>query len=320
MNKINFNSEIEQAYNRIKDHIYSTPLIKAYGLSQLLDAEVYLKLENIQLTSSFKIRGAFNKLLKLNADEKSRGVVAASMGNHGAAVAFAGKKLNVPVKIFAPKHVSSSKIESMKLFGAEVILSGNDCLQAEMAAKNYANEHNQIFISPYNDLDIIFGQGTIGYELMQQASDIDEIYIAIGGGGLISGISAYTKSVDARINIIGCLPLNSPIMYESIKANKIIELENKPTLSDGTAGNIEANAITFDFCKQNVDDYALVTEDEIIEAIKLLLYKEHILVEGAAAITLAAAIKNKEQIKHKKIVLIICGGNISEADLKKVIC
>lgn len=315
----NLESKIQEAYLRIKPFIYYTPIIKAHHLSKLLNADIYLKLENTQHTSSFKTRGAFNKLLSLPHQEKTKGVIAASSGNHGAAVAYACQKLCIHAQIFVPETTANSKLESIKLFGADIIIEGKDCGITEENAKKVANQKNIPFISPYNDIDIITGQGTIAYEILKSIPNIDVIYTSVGGGGLISGIAGYTKSVNKNIKVVGCLPMNSPVMYESIKAGKIVECENKHTLSDGTAGNIEEQSITFDFCKKYVDEFSLVNEKEIEESFKFLLFKEHILVEGAAAVSVAALIKNKEKIRGKKIAVIICGSNIDQHSIKEIL-
>lgn len=309
--------QITEAYQRIRKYIYKTPLIKAYGLSKQLNADIYLKLENIQPTSSFKIRGAFNKLLTLSPEKTKKGIVTASSGNHGMAVAFASHQMNIKTAIFVPQNVEDAKVDGIKRFGGELIYKGTDCLITEKEAKKYAIKHKMEYISPYNDLDVIHGQGTIAHELMQQKKNIDQIYISVGGGGLISGISTYFQS--SNIEIIGCSPQNSPVMAECIKAGKIIEIPTYPTLSGGTSGNIEMDSITFDFCRKNIDQFFLVTEDEIKNAMRTLISNEHFLVEGAGAIPLAALIKNKDSTKNKKIILIICGGNLGLKTLKSIL-
>ncbi len=320
METLNFKKAVEAAHAKIRPYLYQTPLIKAYALSHRLDADIYLKLENTQLTHSFKIRGAFNKVLSLPPEERQRGVITASTGNHGAAVAFACQKMNIPAKIFVAHNTPDSKTQSIKQFGGELILSGADCGEAEQNARAYAAENQLTYISPYNDIDVICGQGTIGCEILSVMDDLDEIYISVGGGGLISGIAGYLKSVKKDVKAIACLPENSPVMYESVQAGKIVTFANKPTLSDSTAGNLDLDSVTFDFCKQYVDDYTLVSESEIAQAIKLFLTQEHMLVEGAAAVPLAALLKAKDKIQGKKIVIVVCGANITLERLKQVIC
>ncbi len=317
---INMKSEITEAYNRIHPHIRYTPLIKANAISELLQANVYLKLENIQITHSFKLRGAFNKLLVMPQEIRERGVIAASSGNHGAAVSYACRQLGVTAKIFVPNTVPATKLEAIKLYGAEVLIYGDDAGITEQYAREQAAVQGVEYISPYNDIAVICGQGTIGYELYMQLPEMDEIYIAVGGGGLISGIASYLKAVNAKIKTVGCLPENSPAMYECIKAGKMVEVEITPTLSDGTAGNNDLDSITLDFCQRYVDAYQLTTEAEIKAAMRMLLAKEHLLVEGSVGVALAALLQNKNRVLNKNIVVVVCGGNISLNTLQKVIC
>jgi len=193
-------------------------------------------------------------------------------------------------------------------------------VEAENYARKVAEKRSSIYVSPYNDIHIISGQGTIGIELEGQLEKIDSVLVPVGGGGLISGIASYLKSKNEKIEIIGCQPENSPTMYESIKANKIVEIVSKPTLSDGSAGGIEQNAITFDLCKRYVDDYVIVTEDEIKEAIKIILSKHYMLVEGAAALPIASYIKQIKKFNKKRVVLIISGAKIGIEMLKQILC
>ena len=207
----------------------------------------------------------------------------------------------------------------MKYYSVNLKFYGTDCDDTEAYARRIANKNNQVYISPYNDRKIIGGQGTIGVELKNQLKKIDYVFASIGGGGLISGIGGYLKLVDKKIKVIGCLPRNSPVMYESIKAGKIIDMKTKPTLSDGTAGGIEHGSITFELCKKFVDDYILVNENEIKKAIKLILGKHHLVIEGTAGVTVASLIKEKNKFKNKNIVLVICGGNITLDKLKDIL-
>lgn len=192
-------------------------------------------------------------------------------------------------------------------------------MQTELHALEYAKQHDMIYISPYNDVQVIGGQGTIGIELMEQLNDIDAIFVPIGGGGLISSIAGYIKSVVPKTKIIGCLPKNSPVMAESVRAGRIIEMQTLPTLSDATAGGIEPDAITFDICKQLIDDYILVSESEIKDAIITLIKTQHLLTEGAAGVALAAFLKSSEQFRDKNIVVILSGANISLDMLKTIL-
>lgn len=312
--------EALEAEKRIRKLIRETPLEYSHYLSQLGNCQVYLKLENLQLTGSFKLRGALNKLFSLTQKEREKGVITASTGNHGAAFVYGIKAVDCNGTIYLPENSSQAKIETLRQYDAELKFHGDDCVKAEIFAKNMAKKYGQVYISPYNDLKIIGGQATIGIELMKQIKKIDTVLVPVGGGGLISGIAGYLKSENKNIEIIGCQPEASAVMYESIKAGKIIEKESKPTISDGSAGGIEKAAITFDICKNYVDDFIIVTEDEIREAIKLFLEKQYMLIEGAGALSVASFIQAQEKFVDKNVVLIISGAKISLDTLKKVLC
>jgi len=312
--------EVLAAEKRIKKYIRETPLEFSPYLSDLCKCNVFLKLENLQLTGSFKIRGAFNKLLSLSKKQKENGVITASTGNHALGVAYALKKLGYKGTIYLPTNASKAKIEALSYYDVPLKYHSTDCVETEVFARKVAEENNLVFVSPYNDPQIIGGQGTIAAELVRQLEKIDYVLVPIGGGGLISGIAGFLKIKDKNIKIIGCMPKNSPVMSESIKADKIINMKTKPTLSDGTAGGIEPDAITFDICKKYVDDYILVTENEIKKAIKLVLEKHHLVIEGSAGVTVASFLKERRRFKGKNIVLIICGQNISMDKLKQILC
>jgi len=307
------------AANRIDAHIRETPLDYSTAFSEMSGANVYLKLENLQYTGSFKLRGAFNKLLSLTPDERQAGGVAASSGNHGAAIAYAMNKLGVKGVIFVPEQTSSTKVDAIKRAGGDVRFFGKDGLDTELHAREYAQENEMVYLSPYNDADVIAGQGTCGVEIARQLADIDAIFIAVGGGGLISGVGTFLKSVNPAISVVACQPLASAVMTESVKAGKILDLPSSPTLSDGTAGGIEAGAMTFEICRDLVDEYRVVSEDQIAEAMCAFLDSHHMLLEGAAGVAIAGLLADAEEYKGKNVVIIICGGNISRETLKKVI-
>lgn len=310
--------ETGRAEHRLRPYIKETPLEYSSYLSQLTGAEVRLKLENLQHTGSFKLRGAMNKLLTLG--EEQRPVVTASTGNHGAGVAFGLKALKRPGLIFVPENASPSKIEAITRLGAEIRAHGSNCLETEIYAQEYARQNGLTYISAYNDPAVIAGQGTIGRELAQQAPRIDALFASVGGGGLISGIACYLRSQPANpLSIIGCLPENSPEMALSIKAGKFIEFEPKPTLSDGTAGGFERGAITYELCRELVDDYVLVSEEEIAEAMRRMIEAHHLLIEGAAGVAVAGFLKAQERFRGKNVVIVICGGNISLSTLKMIL-
>lgn len=316
---LNIKKAVLEAEKRIRTYLRDTPLDFSIPLSKLTQANVYLKCENLQYTGSFKIRGAFNKLLSLTASEREQGVVTASSGNHGAAVAFGLNKLKIPGIVFVPENASPAKIENIRNYNVPLEFHGTDCMQTEMHALDYAKQHHMIYVSPYNDPDVIAGQGTLGYEIMQSIA-ADVVLVPIGGGGLISGIAGYVKSISKNTQVIGCLPANSPVMAESIKAGKIVDIHTSSTLSDATAGGIEPGAITFDICKQFVDDYILVSEQEIKDAINTVIKTHHLIIEGAAGVALAALLKQAKEFQGKNVVVVLSGANISAEALKSVIC
>ncbi|MFX1285877.1 MAG: threonine/serine dehydratase [Promethearchaeota archaeon] len=311
-------NEVLEAEKRIRAYIRETPLEYSPYLSKMgRGSKVYLKMENVQLTGSFKARGAINKILSL---PKEIEITTASSGNHGLAVAYALTKLGGTGTIYLPTITAQVKIDRLRNYNIPLEFYGTDSVEAEIFAKEIAERENKVFISPYNDLEIIGGQGTIAIELTRQLDKIDIVLVTIGGGGLISGIAGYLKDLNPKIKIVGCLPLNSAVMYESIKAGKIIDMKSKPTLSDGSAGGIEPNAITFKLCQRYVDHYILVNEEEIANAILFMLEKHHMVIEGAAGVTVAAYLKETDRFEEKNVILIISGGNISIQQLKEIIC
>ena len=317
MEKYDLKESCQTAYNNIKKHIVKTPLFYSENLSSISDSNVFLKLENFQHTGSFKLRGAMNKIL--NLPDKSISVVAASSGNHGAAVAYSLRNLKMKGLVYVPENAVPSKVELIKKYGVEVRYSGNDCLIAESSAISYAEENNLSFVSPYNDIDVISGQGTIGVEMINQMKDLDVVFITVGGGGLISGVGGYLKSINSNIKIIGCSPENSPVMKISLNKGKIIEFESLSTLSEGSAGGIERDSITYNFCEEFIDDFYLVSEEEIVENIKFFIANEKLLIEGAAAVSVAGFLKNKKLFKGMNVGIVICGGNIGNDTLKSIL-
>jgi threonine dehydratase len=310
--------DILRAEARIRGFVRNTPLERSAGLSSTTGGNVYLKMENLQHTGSFKVRGAANRMLALEDGQRSAGVVAASTGNHGAAVAYAAQKLNIQSTVFVPSHASRTKVDAMKRLGSDVRFHGEDCVAAESSAREDARRNGKTYISPYNDSEVIAGQGTIGVEIADCLDRIDRIFVSLGGGGLISGISCYLKAVHPRIRVVACSPENSCVMMESIRAGRILELESKPTLSDGTAGGVEAGAITFDLCRSLVDEYVTVSEDEIAVAMRTFMESEHMLIEGAAGVALAGLFKS-ERNQNGSDVVVLCGANVSPETLKSIL-
>lgn len=316
---MNIVNEITTAEKRIRPHIRETILDYSPYYSKLAGANVYFKLENLQYTGSFKVRGAMNKVLSLTPAERARGVVTASTGNHGAATAFSLGKFDASGIVFVPQDASAGKVQAIERLGAEVRYHGDDGAVTEAHARQYARDNRLTYISPYNDPQVIGGQGTIGVELAKQLDQIDMVFVALGGGGLICGIAGYLKSTQPHARIIGCSPVNSQVMIESVKAGRILDLPSLPTLSDGTAGGVEPDSITFDLCRDLVDDYEAVTETEIKDSLRQYLQTHHMLIEGSAAVALAACVKHGDRLAGKNVVVILCGANISLETLREVL-
>ena len=315
---IDFRSNIEQVYKRSNPHIRHTPLEHSPYLSNLASANVFLKLDNIQKTGSFKFRGAISKMTSMSDQEKSNGVVTASTGNHGAACSLAMSTLQIKGKIVVPENVHKNKVENILNLGGEVEYYGDDCIDAEERAQEISKTTGATYISPYNDEAIVCGQGTMGLEIWEDLKGVDAVFISVGGGGLISGVGGYLKSMNESIQVYGVSPKNSCVMYESLKVGKQLDLPSEPTLSDGTAGGVEFGSMTFEMCKEIIDDFSIVSEEEIAKGIQIGVEKHHQLIEGAAGTAIAGFMKQKDKFKDKTVVLVMCGGNISGAVLKSI--
>ena len=308
-----------EAAVRIADLVRETPLDYSYRFSAETGAEVYFKLENLQYTGSFKLRGAANRLATLTPEQKKGGCVAASSGNHGAAVAYAMAKLGIDGVVFVPEQTSTAKVDAIRSYGGDVRFFGTDGLDTELHAREFADEHGMFYLSPYNDAEVIAGQGTCGIEIAALMPGVDAVYVAVGGGGLVSGVASALKSGNPDIRIVGCQPEASAVMAHSIEAGRILDESSRPTLSDGTAGGIEQDAITFGLCRTLVDEFVLVSEAEIAAAMCRFIDFEHQLIEGAAGVALAAMLKQKDALAGQRVVVLICGGNVSRDTLKRIL-
>jgi len=316
---MNLVEEIKIAKERIGPYAKRTDVIRSPYLSNLIDGNVFLKLENTQPTGSFKLRGAANKILSLDRKETSKGLLTASSGNHAGAFAYMVDQLGIGGTIYLPETVSPAKLNALKQYEIETVLIGNDSVVPELEARNQSELTGKVYVSPYNDSLVVAGQGTIGLELNEQIMELDSVIVPVGGGGLIGGIASYLKSINSSIKIYACQPENSAVMYESLKAGHIIEMESKPTLSDGTAGGIETDSITFDLCRKYIDDFFLVSEEDIRKGIVWAIENHHLLIEGAAALTIASLINHQEIFRGQTVALIICGSKISVEKLKEVL-
>ena len=311
---------IEQAAARISPHILQTPLLHSAYLGAMNHGSVHLKLESEQHTGSFKARGALNKVLSLSTEEKAAGLVTASSGNHAQGFARALSISGDQGLIYLPENAQPAKVEALKQYGIELAFHGRDCLQTELHALDQAREKGMVWVSPYNDPQVIAGQGTVGREILQKLPEVDVVLATVGGGGLVSGIASWIKSQRPQTEIIGCLPKNSPEMYLSVMQGEVVHLEEpQDTLSDGSAGGLEPGAVTFDLCRELVDDYVLVSEKEIADAICWMVEHHHKIIEGAAGVALGAFMKSAARFEGKTVAVVICGANISTEALKDIL-
>jgi threonine dehydratase len=312
MTAMNWHDEIINAEARIRPYVRETPLERSSYLSSAAGAAVYLKLEHLQHTGSFKLRGAMNKVLSLSPEQLQRGVVAASTGNHGMAVSYACALRNAQPTIYMAEGAAPEKVALIESLGGRPVFYGHNPVDAEKKARSVAGESGRVFISPYNDPQVIAGQGTLGVEIYRQLPCVDAVFITIGGGGLVSGIAAYLKTVRPEVKIVGCWPRNSRAMYECMRAGRIFDVPEQPTISDSTAGGIEDNAITLDLCRRLIDDCVLVSEEDIFEAMRLIMEKERWMVEGAAGVVVAACLRQSPAYSGKNVGILLCGRNIPQ--------
>ncbi|MCC3860765.1 threonine/serine dehydratase [Pseudemcibacter aquimaris] len=310
--------EIARASSRIRNVIDPTPLVKSKSLSDD-GTSVYYKMENLNPTGSFKLRGAANKILSMSQEERKKGVVTASTGNHGAGVGYMCQKTGTKGTVFGPADMSQAKYDGMVSYGVEVVKNDGDPINGEINARKYASDNDIPFISPYNDPLIVGGQGTIGFELFAEIQDLDAVFISLGGGGLMSGIAIALANLSPKTKIIACSPTNSKVMQESVAAGTVLDLPSEPTLSDGTAGGVEQGTITFEYCRDYVDEFIDVSEDELITGLRIFIDDTNTIGEGAVGVAVAGYLRQKEKWQGKKIAIVACGGNISRNTLKEIL-
>ena len=309
--------EVEAARKVIQKIILRTPMIYSDTFSKLTGKEIFLKLENLQKTGSFKIRGAYYKLSQLTPSMKKRGVVAASAGNHAQGVALASSILGIHSIVVMPEGVSLAKQMATRAYGGEVVLFGENTDEALNYAKNLA-EAGKSFIHPFDDKQVIAGQGTIGLEILEEVPGVEAIVVPTGGGGLISGIAAVVKKRRPDVKVIGVQSIHAPSAFYSFKRGKVVEAKVKPTLADGIALR-RVGEITFPLIQKRVDEMVTVGEDEIASAILMLMERKRIVAEGAGATPLAALLSKRWKTRAKRIVLLISGGNIDFHLLDRII-
>ncbi|MGD8540344.1 MAG: pyridoxal-phosphate dependent enzyme, partial [Candidatus Aminicenantes bacterium] len=296
-----------------------TPLEYSRYLSEMIEGEVWLKLDSMQRTGSFKFRGALNKVLSLTEAELDKGVVSASTGNYAFAVAEAMRIRRRRATIYVGEDIDPARLAELRAHGLDLIVYGEAAWDAEKEARRVAEEKDMIYVSPYNDPLVVGGQGTCGYEISRQLPNVEAVFFACGAGGLLTGSAGWLKSQNPRIEAFGVSPENSPVMYESVRANKIVEMETYPTLADTCAGGVDLDSITLDLCLRYADEIMLVTEAEIEASIRLLFEQNRLVVEGSGALSVGGLLKRKKYFKGKKVVTVICGRNIPLELFKRII-
>jgi len=301
----------------INKYIHKTPIVSSSSLNKIYNTNIFFKLELFQKTGSFKTRGAINKLLKLSDLERDKGVITISAGNHAQAISWACSQFNIKSKIVMPFDASPSKVEATKSYGGEVILTKNNMMDE---CNDIKEKEGLTFVHPFDDIDIILGQGTIGVEIIEKLNNIDYAFISIGGGGLISGIACVLKSINPKIKIIGIEPINSNVMTKSISSNKpeTFDTNINKTLADGLAAPFAGN-LTFEFVKKYVDEIINVSENEMIESMRVIIERLKVIPEAAASACFVPILKNKLNIKkNANSIIVLCGGNIDLDKLKKL--
>ena len=310
---------IQKASDRLSKVAHKTPIAYAPILSGLVNHNVYLKKENLQITGSFKLRGAFNKIATLMEEKKPTGVVAASAGNHAQGVAFSAKHFGIKATIFMPESTPLNKVQGVESYGAKVVLKGVNYDEAYSEALNYAKDNNIEFVHPFADDYVMAGQGSIALEIIEDIDNLDAIIVPVGGGGLISGLATAIKEINPNIKVYGVAAQGAPAMYESYKSGKVINTKKVRTIADGIAVK-NTSEYTLNYISKLVDDMALVCDDEIASAILFLLEKQKLLVEGAGAVGVAALLHNKLDLKpNSNICVVLSGGNIDVTMLNLII-
>jgi threonine dehydratase len=312
--------DIYAARARIAPHVLRTPMRVSEPLSQRFGCELHLKLEFLQVTGAFKARGAFNKVLSLDADARAKGVVAVSTGNHGRAVAYAGRESGVPAKVCLSELVPRVKVEGVRAMGAEVIVHGRNQDDAMVEGRRLVDEEGLTFVSPFDDPEIVAGQGTIGLELLEDVPDLDCVLVPLSGGGLIAGIARVLKSANPDIRVVGITMEHGAAMYESVNAGKPVEVEETQSLADSLGGGIGLdNEVTFPMVQELVDEIVLVSEQEIAAAMALAFREERIVAEGGAVVGLSALLAGKLDLSGRKVATVVSGQNVDTETFLQVV-
>ena len=319
-------ADVAAAAERTAGRLLHTPLIEAEALSDRTGARVVIKAEHRQHTGSFKLRGAINAVFALDDERARAGVITASSGNHGIGTATAAGQRGIPCTVYLPRDAAAGKRAAIARLGASIVtVDDPDTAAAEREARAAAERENRLYVSPYNHPDIVAGQGTIGVELVEQwtatGAEVppDAVVVAVGGGGLISGIGTWLAQHWPETELIGASPANDPAMAASVAAGRIVEVDASPTFSDGTAGGVEPEAITFDLCRRLVDRWETVSERDIARAIRSMIDDQHELVEGAAGVALAAAERHAASNPGTSVVVVSCGRNLGADALGRML-
>ena len=310
---------VRDATERCQAHLPPTPLEYSIYLSKKIEGEVWLKLDSMQRTSSFKFRGALNKILSLTEAELDKGIVSASTGNYALAVAEAMRIRGRRATIYVANDIEPSRLELLRAHGLDLVVFGELAWDAEEEARRVAEAEDKIYVSPYNDPIVVGGQGTCGYEISQQLANLDAAFFACGAGGLLTGSAGWLKSHNPAVEAVGVSPENSPVMYESMRSNKMVQMETYPTLADTCAGGMDLDSITLDLCQRYVDEIMLLTEEEIAASIRLLFEQHRLVVEGSGALGVGGLLKRKDRFKGKRVVAVVCGRNIDLEVFKQII-
>jgi threonine dehydratase len=308
-----------EAHERCQEYLSPTPLEYSRYLSKKIDGDVWLKLDSMQRTGSFKFRGALNKILSLTKAELDKGIISASTGNYALAVAEAMRIRKRRATIYVAEDIDPARLAQLRVHGLDLVVYGEAAWDAEKEARRVAEEKDMIYVSPYNDPLVVGGQGTCGYEISKQLPDLDAAFFACGAGGLLTGSAGWLKSQNPKVEAFGVSPENSPVMYESMRANKIVVMETYPTLADTCAGGVDLDSITLDLCRRYVEEIVLIAETEIEASIRILFEQHRLVVEGSGALSVGGLLRRKDQFKGKKVVAVVCGRNIPLELFKRII-
>jgi threonine dehydratase len=302
---------IMDAHRGIRPEVPVSTLERSRPLSDELGCDVWLKTDHLMPTGSFKVRGSANKIRVLGDAAKRTGVITASTGNHGQGVARAGKLAGVAVTVYVGQTTTRAKMAAIEALGADLVVVPGGPLDAEQEARKQAAQRGKPYVAPYNDVDTVAGQGTLGVELAEQAPDLDAVFVCVGGGGLIGGVGTALKALSPHTRVVGVWPAASTCLLDSLKAGHIIETPESPTLSDGSAGAVEPGSVTFPICQEVIDETVTVSEDEIARAMRKIAEGERWMIEGAAGVAVAGLVKTAERYRGKKVAVVLCGRNVT---------